>query len=97
MAPRKRGQEPREYTAEEVVLAFQDCFASESGQVVLAYLMVKFAFNTQSTYAADAAGRCDSAAMAFKEGQRSVLVEMGKKLGQDPATAGGQSSKTEGI
>lgn len=61
-----------------VAEAWQEIAQTEEGRLILADLAAKFGFQTKSTFDTNAA------TMAFHEGQRAVMVHIGKLLSLDP-------------
>lgn len=61
-------------------LAFKQAFATEAGQEVLRYLVGKFGFARYSTFAPG-----DRDRTMLNEGQRTVMVEIGRMIDADPA------------
>lgn len=66
----------------DVVLAYQSALSTQEGQIVLADLMRRFGFTTWSTFVEG-----DPNKTSWQEGQRSVLVHIGRMLEADPAEA----------
>ncbi len=74
--------ERREITPGEVCLAYQEVFATDAGHVVLADLMRRFGYTRTSTLVEGSPDRT-----ALNEGQRTVLVHIGRQLDLDPKEA----------
>jgi len=72
-------QDRREVGPEELLLAYQECFGSPVGKVVLAHLVAKFGFTTKSTNVSG-----DPYGTHVNEGHRGVLVYIGKMLSMTP-------------
>lgn len=70
----------KEVSNYDVMMAYKDVSASPEGQVVLADLMHRFAFTRTSTFVP---GETDYT--MFHEGQRSVMVHIGKMVEGNPA------------
>lgn len=68
----------REIQPHELAMAFQECFTTPAGQIVLAYLVTKFGRTTGTTFDEN------PVRMAYNEGQRTVLVDIGKKMATQP-------------
>ena len=67
-------------TDPETIRAAQRAFGSEDGHRVLQYMLGRFAYTQSSTLDGD------PHKMAFNEGQRFVMVELGKLLAMDAET-----------
>lgn len=66
----------------QLARAYQAVMQSEEGQVVIAHLQHCFGYTNSTTYTP---GKDQSALdMAYAEGQRSVLVHLGRWLSTDP-------------
>ena len=65
----------KEVTPEELVLAYQDTFRGESGQIVLNHMAQKFGFIGRSTFV-----NGDPYGTHINEGHRGVMVFIGKML-----------------
>jgi len=65
----------REVGPEEVLLAYQECFGSPVGRVVMAHLLTKFGFLSKSTNVPG-----DPYGTHINEGHRGVMVHIGKML-----------------
>lgn len=59
----------------QVVAAYQEAFASPAGIIVLGHLTHRFGYTRGTTLVSG-----DPQATAFNEGQRAVLVEIGRLL-----------------
>lgn len=72
---------------DQAIAAYQECFASPAGQIVIQHLLMKFGFNRRSTFVPG-----DPHHSAANEGQRSVLVFIGQmleaKLGEEQQKVG---------
>lgn len=75
-------QDPRVVTPRQVAEAYQAMAENPQGQVVLADLMRRFAHNRASTFQA---GHTRPEDCVYHEGQRSVLVHIGRMLDVNPA------------
>ncbi len=64
-------------TREEAAAAFQSIAQTPDGATVLNYLVGRFGYARRTTFSAE------PGAMAFQEGQRSVLVDIGGLLDLD--------------
>lgn len=67
--------------AVDVVLAYKKVFSTQEGAIVIADLMRHFGYTMNSTF--------DPAAphtQPFKEGQRVVLIHIGRRIDADPAS-----------
>lgn len=72
----------RSVSRAQLARAYQAVMQSEEGQVVIAHLQHCFGYTTNTTYIP---GKEQSALdMAYAEGQRSVLVHIGRWLSADP-------------
>lgn len=69
----------REVQPHELAMAFQECFSTPAGQIVLTYLVAKFGRVSATTFDEN------PVRMAYNEGQRTVLVDIGKKMATQPA------------
>jgi len=67
-------------TQAQVVNAYQQMARTEDGQIVISDLMSRFGFTRKAMYSPGD----DTASLAFKEGQRSVLIHLGIMLDVDP-------------
>lgn len=81
---------------EELLLAYQECFNSPAGKIVLAHLVAKFGFTVKSTNVPG-----DPYGTHINEGHRGVLVYIGKMLStttddlkQDSATVNETTATT---
>jgi len=83
----------REVQPHELAMAFQECFSTPAGQIVLTYLVAKFGRTSATTFDEN------PQRMAYNEGQRTVLVDIGKKLATKPAdletTTTGTTERTD--
>ena len=68
-------------TQAQLVQAYQSVARSEEGQRVIADLMHHFGYTRRSMFNPGD----DTASLAYKEGQRSVLVHVGKMIDVDPS------------
>lgn len=75
MARRKN----RSVTPVERTQAYRDIFGSPQGQIVLADLMQSFSYTRGTTQVVG-----DPYSSAWREGQRSVMVHIGRRLEDDP-------------
>jgi len=71
--PRKR------YSPGDIARAYQAVFDSPDGHIVLAHLQNGYGFTRDTLFVPG-----DAHHTAFKEGQRSVLVSIGRMLEADP-------------
>lgn len=71
---------PREVSPYDVCIAYKVTFATQEGQIVMMDLLRNFGYNRNTTFDAN------HGVMATKEGQRSVLIHMGRQLDMDPIT-----------
>lgn len=62
----------------EAMLAYKQVAMSPEGQIMVADLLGKFGWSRQSMFTGDALQ------LAFREGQRTVLVHMGRMIDGDP-------------
>lgn len=69
---------PREVSLMDIANAYKIVFATPEGQVVLADLVRKFAFNTQSTFVPNCPEQTN-----VNEGQRTVIVHIGRMQAMD--------------
>ncbi|MGD9724401.1 MAG: hypothetical protein AB7U76_24445 [Pirellulales bacterium] len=74
-------QTAKEVQPHETVLAYQEAFASPAGRIVLAHLLARFGFTERSTFEPG-----DMHRTVLHEGQRSVLVHIGRMLAANPDT-----------
>lgn len=75
-------QDTRVVSPRDVAEAYQSMAQNPHGQVVLADLMRRFAHNRASTFQV---GHTRSEDCVYREGQRSVLVHIGRMLDVNPA------------
>lgn len=68
----------REIDADTLLAAYANTFSSEDGQIVLADMLRRFGFAHRSTFSGD------THRMAANEGQRSVMIHIGRMLEQQP-------------
>lgn len=83
---------PKEVTPGDIARAYQEVFATEAGHLVLADLQHKFGFTRRSMF--EVAGG-DPTKVVFCEGQRSVLVYIGRLLETDPNELDKQAKEAE--
>lgn len=72
-------QADKEVQPHETVMAYQETFRSPAGAIVLAHLLARFGFTERSTYEPG-----DMHRTVLNEGQRSVLVHIGRMLASSP-------------
>ena len=72
-------QPNRHVSEEELITAYQECFNSPAGKVVLAHLAHKYGFISKSTNVPG-----DPYGTHINEGHRGVLVYIGKMLSVGP-------------
>lgn len=70
---------PREVSQADVVLAYKQVFSTQEGSIVLHDLLRRFGFTRRTTFDPEPARH------AFNEGQRVVLVHMGRMIDADTA------------
>lgn len=75
--------EPLKVGKVDVILAYRNVFHSQEGQIVLADLMRYFSWNMGPML--DLA-RPDALVLAHRDGQRTVLTHIGRRLEIDPAS-----------
>jgi len=68
-------REARQLTRDEVAQAYRNVFAGEDGALVLAHLQHQFGYTRGTTLEAN-----DGITTAWREGQRYVLVHIGRML-----------------
>lgn len=73
----------REVSQYDVIQAYKEFAATQEGQIVIADLMRRFGYSRQSTYSPGEAAQD----VTFREGQRVVLVHIGRMIDADPAEA----------
>lgn len=62
----------------DVCIAYKQVFSAQEGQIVMADLLRHFGFSRNSTF------NVNPGSMAYNEGQRSVLIHVGRMLDADP-------------
>jgi hypothetical protein len=79
----------RLYSKTDVISAYKDVFSTQAGQVVLSDLLRLFGFVDRSTFVSDDPyGRIQ----AGQEGQRSVIIHIGKRIEGQPDDVEDQST-----
>lgn len=74
----------------DIMMAYKQVAALPEGQIVIDDLLRRFGFTRTSTYV-----HGDAIATTFREGQRTVLVHIGRMIEGDPAEFA-STSKREG-
>lgn len=69
----------REVQPHELAMAFQECFGTPAGQIVLTYLVAKHGYTNSTTFDQN------PSIMAYNEGRRAVLIDIGRKMATQPA------------
>lgn len=64
----------KEISPYDVAVAYKQVFATQEGQIVMADLLRYFGYTRNSTFDPN------PGAMAYKEGQRAVLIHVGRQL-----------------
>lgn len=70
----------REIGMEELLAAYQECFKSPAGQIVLNHLVAKFGFISKSVNVPG-----DPYGTHINEGHRGVMVHIGRMMAMTPA------------
>lgn len=68
---------------EEVILAYREVFETSAGQLILQDLVGQFGYTDRSMIE----DGTDLMQLAAKEGQRTVLIHINRRLMQDPEAA----------
>ena len=71
---------PRGVTPAEVCVAYKQAFSTPEGMIVIADLMRKFGFSRTTTFVPG-----ETEQTFIHEGQRTVLVHVGRMLDADPS------------
>ena len=82
MAPREQSPQAeitsREVSPYDVCIAYKTVFGTQEGQIVMMDLLRNFGYNRNTTFDPN------PGAMAYKEGQRTVLIKIGRQIDLDP-------------
>lgn len=81
MARKKELAGPLEVSRADTILAYKSVFATQDGQIVLADLMRHFGYTNHSTFSEGG----DVNQTLVREGQRTVLIHIGRRINSDPA------------